>query len=103
MKIAIASNENKLESVISQHFGRSEWYYIFDAETRKGEFVENPSGFEQDKAGCNAVNFLAERGIAMAIAGRFGSKVVEAFRVKNVQMIVPEYQLTINEIINQLK
>jgi len=39
----------------------------------------------------------------MVIAGRFGSKVTDAFRKSNIQMVIPETQQTLNEFINQIK
>ena len=36
----------------------------------------------------------------MAIAGRFGSKVIEVFKTNNVQMIIPQTQQTIAKNIN---
>jgi predicted Fe-Mo cluster-binding NifX family protein len=103
MKIAIAANENHLKSIVDPHFGRCDWYCLFDTETQKSEFIENPVRHNHEKAGCDAADILIEKGISMAIAGRFGSKVVETFRTKNVQMIIPEEQKTIKEILNHLK
>ena len=103
MKIAIAASENHVKSQVDPHFGRCDWYCIFDSETKKTEFIENTARHNTDKAGCEAVDFLSGKGISIAIAGRFGSKVVEAFRANKVQMIVPEKIKTINEIINQIK
>jgi predicted Fe-Mo cluster-binding NifX family protein len=103
MKIAIAASENHLKSIVDQHFGRCDWYCLFDTETQKSEFIENPVRYHHEKAGCDAADFLIEKGISMAIAGRFGSKVVEAFRAKNVQMIIPENQQTIKDIIRKMK
>ncbi len=57
----------------------------------------------QRKAGSEAVNFLKQEGVCLVIAGRFGSKAIEAFRTNNIQMIVPEGRQTINEIINKIK
>jgi predicted Fe-Mo cluster-binding NifX family protein len=103
MIIAIAAPENHVKASVDPHFGRCDWYCIFDSETKKSEFIENPARHNHEKAGCNAADFLIEKGIKMAIAGRFGSKVVEMFRTRNVQMVIPEEQQTIYEIINKIK
>ncbi|HOT15366.1 MAG TPA: NifB/NifX family molybdenum-iron cluster-binding protein [Bacteroidales bacterium] len=103
MKIAIAATENHVKSYVDPHFGRCDWYCIYDTETKKAEFIENIGRNQHEKAGCDAVGFLADKGISLAIAGRFGSKVVEAFRAKDIQMIVPENSRIIKEIINQFK
>lgn len=103
MKIAIAASENNIHSFVDLHFGRCNWYCIFDTTTGKTEFIENTVRHHVEKAGYEAVGLLSEKGIGIVIAGRFGSKVVEAFRANSVQMIVPQTDMTINEIINLIK
>jgi predicted Fe-Mo cluster-binding NifX family protein len=103
MLIAIATNENYLKAFVDMHFGRCDWYCLYDTETRKSAFVENPVRHHREKAGCDAAEFLIDKGVNMAVAGRFGSRVVDVFRKKNVQMVIPEAQHTIEEIINQIK
>ena len=103
MIIAIAANKNHLKAIIDPHFGRCNWYCLYDTKTRKSIFIENTVRNNQDKAGCDAAEFLVGKKINMAVAGRFGSKVVEVFRRNNVQMIIPETQKTLTEIINQIK
>ena len=76
---------------------------IYDTETKITDFIENTSRHLNEKAGCNVVDFLLTKGINMAVAGRFGSKVVEAFRANNIQMIVPEKEIIIDEIIKNFK
>jgi hypothetical protein len=36
-------------------------------------------------------------------AGRFGSRAIETLRAKDIQMIIPENQITINEILKNCK
>jgi predicted Fe-Mo cluster-binding NifX family protein len=103
MEIAIAASENQLKSPIGPHFGRCDWFCLFDTETRKSEFLENPVRHNHEKAGCDAADFLIKKGISMAIAGRFGSKVIEIFRANDIQMIIPDQLQTIKEYINHLK
>jgi len=103
MIIAIATNENNLQAVVDLHFGRCTWYCMFDTENRKNSFIENPAKHNPEKAGCDAAALLIDKKISMAIAGRFGSKVVDIFRRNNIQMVIPETQQTVSEIINQIK
>ena len=103
MIIAIAANENNLNAFVDPHFGRCSWYYIYDLETLDGLFIGNPAKNNPEKAGCDAAELLLDKKIGMAIAGRFGSKVVDVFRRNNIQMVIPETQQTVSEIINQIK
>jgi len=103
MIIAIAANENNLNAFVNSHFGRCDWYYLYDLETHIGSFIENPAKRNPEKAGCDAAGLLIDKKISMAIAGRFGSKVVDLFRRNNIQMVIPEIQETLSGIINQIK
>jgi predicted Fe-Mo cluster-binding NifX family protein len=103
MIIAIAANENHLRAFVDPHFGRCNWFCLHNTETAKSTFIENPSRHNQEMAGCDAAEFLIGKNIKMAVAGRFGSKVVDVFRKSNVQIVIPETQKTLAEIINQIK
>ena len=103
MIIALATNENNLNAVVNPHFGRCNWYCLYDTETHKNSFIENPALNHQGQTGCEAAELLLGKKVSMAIAGRFGSKVAEVFRQNNIQMIIPETQQTLSEIINKIK
>lgn len=103
MIIAIAASENNLNAIVDPHFGRCEWYCIYNTETHKSLFTENLSRNHQESAGCRAAEFLQGENVNMVIAGRFGSKVTDVFRKSNIQMAIPETQQTLAEIINQIK
>lgn len=103
MIIAIAANENHLRAIVDPHFGRCNWYCLYETESKISHFIENPVRLHQEMAGCDAAEFLISKKISMAVAGRFGAKVVDIFRKNNVQMIIPEIQQTVSEIINQIK
>jgi predicted Fe-Mo cluster-binding NifX family protein len=103
MIIAIAANENHLKAFVDPHFGRCDWYCLYDTETNKSSFIENPARHNQEKAGCDAAELLVGKNINLAVAGRFGSKVVDVFRKNNIQMVIPESLLTLKEIIKQIE
>ena len=100
MIIAIAASENHLKSKVDQHFGRCDWYCLYDTNTLKSLFIENNFRYQQEQAGCDAAKFLLGKGINIVIAGRFGSKVIDIFRMNNVQMIIPQTEQTISKTIN---
>jgi predicted Fe-Mo cluster-binding NifX family protein len=100
MIIAIAASENHLKANVDPHFGRCDWYCLYNTESKKSSFIENPVRYNQLQAGCDAANFLIEKDVKMVIAGRFGSKVIDVFKTNNVQMVIPQTQQTITKIIN---
>ena len=99
MKIAIAAAENSLKSTIDPHFGRCKWFCLYDTETKNADFIQNNFQHGNEKAGIDAVMLLLSHGIGIAIAGRFGSRVVESFRKNRIQMIVPEKLGSVSEFI----
>ncbi len=103
MIIAIAASENHLKSNVDPHFGRCDWYCLYETDTRKASFIENNFRYQHEQAGCDAAKFLLSKGIKIAIAGRFGSKVIDIFRGNDVQMIIPQKEQTISKIISPFK
>lgn len=99
MIIAIAHNENHSKALVDEHFGRCAWYCINDNVSRTSEFIENINRYVEEGAGYSSAEMLMHRGIQIAIAGRFGVKVVEFFRKNNIQMIIPETQKNLEEIL----
>jgi predicted Fe-Mo cluster-binding NifX family protein len=103
MIIAIAANENHLKAIVDPHFGTCDWFCLYNTETSKSSFIENPTRHNQEMAGSDVAEFLIGKSVNMAVAGRFGSKVVDVFRKKNVQIAIPETPKTLTEIIDQIK
>lgn len=102
MNIAISAGENHLKSLVDQHFGRCNWFCIFNTTSREHYFIENPVEKHQEKVGHIVAEFLIRKEIKIAVAGRFGAKVIDIFRKNNVQMVITEPGKTIEEIINQI-
>lgn len=103
MKVAIAASQSHLQSEVDTHFGRCAWFCIFDTQGRTHEFVENPYREREGEAGSLAAGLLAEQGAAMVVAGRFGSKAMQALRGAGIQMILPEKRKSVHEMIQLIK
>ncbi|HRN48095.1 MAG: hypothetical protein M9959_13215 [Chitinophagaceae bacterium] len=103
MKVAIAAIENHLKSEVEIHFGRADWFCIYDTEKDNYAFVENFVRHQKENAGCDAAEMLINNGINMAVAGRFGSKVSEILRENQIQMIVIQKDMKIKDIIDKIK
>jgi len=57
MIITVATSENHLKAIVDSHFGRCDWYCLYDTETKKSSFIENPGRYLQQQAGCDAALF----------------------------------------------
>lgn len=103
MIIAAALSENNLNSPVDLHFGRCNWFGIYNSITKNLDFIVNPGIGMDEGAGLKSAEILVSKGADVAVAGRFGAKVVELFRNANVQMVIPETNTSFLEIINLIK
>ena len=103
MIIAAALTENHRQSLIDTHFGRCDWYGIYNSVSKEISYLENPNKDLVEGAGCSSVDFLLKHNIELVIAGRFGAKVVDSFRKKNIQMVIPNEPQTFEQIIKHIK
>lgn len=103
MIIAISTNMNDLDQPVSENFGRSQWFCLYDTDTENMKFVENIAGSAKQNAGVKTINFLLELNVDTVISGRFGTITMVLLREKNIQIIIPQRTKILSEIINQLK
>ncbi len=103
MKIAIATSGNILKSSISEHFGRSNYYCIYNADNQETDFFENPIFQNPEMDMCVTGEYFVDKKVTAVVAGRFGAKIIEYFRERNIQMIMPEKLRTAKDIINLIK
>ncbi|MCI2082283.1 MAG: NifB/NifX family molybdenum-iron cluster-binding protein [Bacteroidales bacterium] len=75
MKIAIASENDGMNSTVDGRFGRCPYFAFHDTSTGKTEFVRNPARESSEGAGPAAVEFVASRGTGLVMAGDFGTKI----------------------------
>ena len=103
MIIAISTKMNDLDHPVSENFGRSQWFCLYDTDTENMKFVENIAGSAKQNAGVKTINFLLEQNVDTVISGRFGTITMVLLREKNIQISIPQRTKILSEIINQLK
>ena len=79
-KIAVASNSKDATSSISNKAGKCPYYLIFNNTGELIEVISNPYKDAQRRAGQQAADFLANKGVTLIIAETFGGKMIEAMR-----------------------
>lgn len=83
MKIAIASNGDTDESLVSDIGGRAPYYLIFDG-TELIKVIKNPYD-TGNKAGINVAQMLADEKVELIIGGKFGPVMASALGSQNIQ------------------
>jgi len=77
MKIAIASPKSEASSVASQA-GRAPYYLIYDEKKDLLESISNPFAVGGGGAGFGVAKMLADKGVEIIVAGKFGDKMEQA-------------------------
>ena len=80
MKIAITYD--KESDTVFQHFGRTEYFYIYDLETKEEKIISNGGYSHHD-----LVPYLKSLGVDTLICGGIGSHGVEAVLSANLNLI----------------
>jgi len=103
MKIAISSTGNTLESTLDMHFGRCNFFVIYDTESKSVEYIPNPYKETEEKAGTASVQLVSTRNICKIISGDFGIKIKPLLDSMKIQMIViKDTKKNIKDIIKML-
>lgn len=83
MKIGIASEGKKLDSLVCPTAGRAPFYLVFE-DKKLIKTIKNPFANGGGGAGFGVVQMLANEGVNKIISGKFGEKLVEALNEKNM-------------------
>ena len=82
-KIAIASEGQLSDSMMSSKGARAPYYLIFENKILK-EYIKNPFVYGGGGAGYSVASMLKDKGINMFIAGEIGENMVSALKSKNI-------------------
>lgn len=94
MKIAIPADENILENEVCMSFGRVPYFYIYDTDTKIGEFIENKAAISPGGAGVKAAQIVVDNLADTLITPRCGENAAEVFKATKLQI----YKSTIGSI-----
>ncbi len=103
MKYAITAIENNIKSICSSHFGRSEYFAIYDTEDKSLEFIENSFRNLPKRAGPSVVKLLSSMNVEIVVSSEFGERIKNVFESMKIGMIIIQDQnKTIEEIISNI-
>ena len=86
MKAAIAAEGKSVDSPVSSRGGRAPFYLIFD-DGELEEVVKNPFAVGGGGAGWSVAYLLAEKGVDVVVAGRFGPNMETALEEKGLKAV----------------
>jgi predicted Fe-Mo cluster-binding NifX family protein len=82
--IAVASDDKEATSLVSDYAARSRYYLLFSG-TDFVQVVHNPFMDKGRGAAPDVVDYLAQKGVGLLIAGRFGPFMIEALDKKGMK------------------
>lgn len=102
MKIAVASEGETEDSLVSKVTGRAPFYLIFE-DDKLMKTIKNPFRVGGGGAGVGVAQMLANEGVKRVISGTFGPNVQEWFNDKGVEMIEVEDDVKVKDAIKEVK
>ena len=85
--VAVASDGREATSLVSDFAGRSRYYLLFSG-TDFVQAVQNPFLDKGPGAGPDVVDYLAQKGVGLLVAGRFGRFMIEAMDKKGMKYML---------------
>ena len=102
MKIAIPSSSNQEDAMMYERFGRCNYFCIYDSESDKIDFVNNPAVNARGGAGFQAVEFLINNGVNAVIVPRLGPNAEGVLRRGDIEVYQGE-NIPIKDLLNKWK
>ena len=103
MKTAIPASGTNSNTKIDHHFGKCDYFFIFEDTTGHTEIVENPAKTAHGCKGDMIVKKLVEKDVRRIVAGDFGTIVQQLLNKHHIQMIIhPDDQVSVSDIIKLL-
>ncbi len=83
--IAVATDGKNPTASVSRLAGRCPYYLLFDGRGVFLQAVENPFKSSRGGAGISAVDFLAQKGVKMIVAEKFGDRMISAMERRGIR------------------
>ncbi|MBU1299456.1 MAG: NifB/NifX family molybdenum-iron cluster-binding protein [Bacteroidetes bacterium] len=87
MKIAVTSTGGSMDALVSEQFGRCQYFLIVDSETMKFEAVSNLGEQIQSGAGPKAAELIINKGAEVLLTGHVGNKAEEALKRGGLKIV----------------
>lgn len=86
MKIVIPVEENKMETRISQSFGRTAFFLIYDTDTKEQVFLENNAAQSPGGAGIKAAQQVIDNKPEALLTPRCGQNAADLIKAANIEI-----------------
>lgn len=90
MIIGIPVEKNMMEANISDHFGRTEFFLIWNSENEESSFINNDAINAQGGAGIKAAQLLVDNNVDAIISPRLGQNAFEVIDGADIKIYESE-------------
>ena len=87
MKIAVTSTGGSMDALVSERFGRCQYFVVVDSETMKFEAISNLGEQMQSGAGPKAAELIISKGAEVLLTGQVGDKAEEVLKRANIKIV----------------
>ena len=87
MKVAVSATGGSLDSLVSEKFGRCEYFLIVDADTMKFEAISNLGSKMESGAGPKAAETIINKGAEIVLTGSVGNKAETVLNAANIKIV----------------
>lgn len=103
MKILIPMESKNKVGKISDVFGRSKYFAIYNSDDKKLEFVENPGNTQARGAGISASQYAIDNKVSRVIVTKIGPHAENVLKQGNIKISIEEdSSKTLEEIIKSI-
>lgn len=102
MKVAVSSNEKKLDAQLDPRFGRCAYFLVVNPDDMNFEAFNNQSATQGGGAGIQAAQFLASQGVDAVITGNCGPNAVQTLSAAGIELFGGQTG-TVREVVEKLK
>jgi predicted Fe-Mo cluster-binding NifX family protein len=104
MKLAIGLKGDNLTERLDIHFGRSNFFCIYDLNSKAKLFLKNTFASDPDGVGKNVVNLLKNQDVSMVVSCEYGRKVKQLLEKHKIQLvIIHNTSLTGEDVLKMIK
>lgn len=86
MIIGIPVDKDSMEGNVSTHFGRTDFFLIYNTEDKEATFVKNAAAQSAGGAGIKAAQLIVDHKVDALISPRLGQNAAEVINSQNIKL-----------------
>ena len=89
MKIALPVKAKSLQAQVSDTFGRTEYFLIYDTENKTAEYIDNSAAASQGGAGIKAAQTVVDQKVEALLTPQCGENAARVMQPNGIRIYKP--------------